>query len=274
MAIQAGDDILASHFNEVVPIGVVFPYAGASAPTGFVLCDGTAYARTGTYAALFAIIGTTYGAGDGATTFNVPDMRSRSIVGAGTGVFTSSFAHTAVDTSTDVITVTSNESLQTGAAVVLTTTGTLPTGLSLATTYYVIRTSATTIKLATNLANAIAGTAINITAQGSGTHTATITYTARSRGATGGEENHGLTISEMAVHTHIQDSHSHGILQNFDSNSNTGHVRSGSLSAAGTDTGPIVATTATNQNTGGSTVHNIMSPFLVLNHIIKYISYA
>ena len=53
-------------------------YGAASAPTGWLLCDGSAVSRS-TYATLFALIGTTYGAGDGSTTFNVPDMRGRVI---------------------------------------------------------------------------------------------------------------------------------------------------------------------------------------------------
>ena len=68
-----------------VPTGSLFPYAGSSAPSGYLLCDGSAVARTGTYAALFAVIGTTYGSGDGSTTFNLPDLRGRLPLGAGTG---------------------------------------------------------------------------------------------------------------------------------------------------------------------------------------------
>lgn len=68
-----------------VPVGSVSAFAGASAPVGWLLCDGQAVSRTGATAALFAIIGTTYGAGNGSTTFNVPDLRGRSVLGAGTG---------------------------------------------------------------------------------------------------------------------------------------------------------------------------------------------
>lgn len=79
------------------------------------------------------------------------------------------------DASTDVCTYTSTASfpsnILTGTRVRLTTTTTLPAGLSLATDYYVIRVSDTTFKLATSYANAIAGTAINITDAGTGTHT-------------------------------------------------------------------------------------------------------
>lgn len=63
-----------------VPPGIVWPYAGSSAPTGFLLCYGQAISRT-TYANLYAVIGTTYGTGDGSTTFNLPDLRGRAVFG-------------------------------------------------------------------------------------------------------------------------------------------------------------------------------------------------
>jgi len=56
----------------------------SSTPTGWLLCDGSAVSRT-TYAALFTAISTTYGTGDGSTTFNVPDYRGRSPLGPDTG---------------------------------------------------------------------------------------------------------------------------------------------------------------------------------------------
>lgn len=59
-----------------VPPGVMFGYGGVSAPPGYLLCAGQAVSRT-EYAALFQAIGTTFGAGDGSTTFNVPDRRGR-----------------------------------------------------------------------------------------------------------------------------------------------------------------------------------------------------
>lgn len=68
----------------LVPPGAMMSYAGAAAPTGWLLCDGSAVSRT-TYAGLFGVLGTTYGSGDGSTTFNLPDLRGRTVVGAGTG---------------------------------------------------------------------------------------------------------------------------------------------------------------------------------------------
>lgn len=60
----------------LAPTGVVLPFAGATAPAGWLLCSGQVVSRT-TYAALFSAIGTAYGAGDGVTTFAVPDLRGR-----------------------------------------------------------------------------------------------------------------------------------------------------------------------------------------------------
>lgn len=64
-------------------VGDLIPSAAPSRPGG-LLCDGTAYSRT-EYATLFDAIGTAYGSGDGSTTFNVPDLRGRMPIGAGTG---------------------------------------------------------------------------------------------------------------------------------------------------------------------------------------------
>lgn len=63
-----------------VPAGFTGSYAGSAAPSGWLLCFGQAISRT-TYAGLFAAISTVYGVGDGSTTFNIPDIRGRSISG-------------------------------------------------------------------------------------------------------------------------------------------------------------------------------------------------
>ncbi len=64
----------------VLPVGSVTPYAGSTAPSGWALCYGQAISRE-TYADLFEAIGTTYGSGDGSTTFNLPDLRGRTPAG-------------------------------------------------------------------------------------------------------------------------------------------------------------------------------------------------
>src|SRR5688500_6092933 len=64
----------------IVPTGAVLPHAGSTAPTDWLLCDGSAVSRT-TYAGLFNVIGETYGVGDGSITFNLPDLRGRAVAG-------------------------------------------------------------------------------------------------------------------------------------------------------------------------------------------------
>lgn len=66
--------------NAVIPSGSIFPFAGTSAPSGYLICDGSPVSRT-TYADLFTVCGTTYGAGDGSTTFNLPNLKGRMPVG-------------------------------------------------------------------------------------------------------------------------------------------------------------------------------------------------
>lgn len=68
--------------NNSVPSGGLMMWPTASAPVGWLLCNGTAVSRT-TYATLFAVLGTTFGSGDGSTTFNLPNYTNRAPVGAG-----------------------------------------------------------------------------------------------------------------------------------------------------------------------------------------------
>ena len=63
-----------------VPAGAVMPFAGSTAPAGWLLCFGQAVSRS-QYGELFAVLGTSYGVGDGSTTFNLPDLRGRVVAG-------------------------------------------------------------------------------------------------------------------------------------------------------------------------------------------------
>ena len=69
--------------GDTLPIGAIIPYGSTTAPTNWLVCDGSAVSRT-TYAELFAVIGTSYGAGDGSTTFNLPNLKGRVAVGQDT----------------------------------------------------------------------------------------------------------------------------------------------------------------------------------------------
>ena len=123
----------------IVPPGSIIPYSGLSAPSGFLLCDGSAIDRA-TYATLYGIITISKG--------------NCTISQANPGVVT-----------------LNGHGLITGDCIELTTTGTLPTGLSVNTNYYVIYLNANTFNLASTLALAIAGTGLQTTSAGAGTHT-------------------------------------------------------------------------------------------------------
>lgn len=74
----AGDTILLGNLSltgstNIVPVGSVINYPSSTPPSGFLLCNGQAVSR-GTYASLFALVGTTFGSGDGSTTFNLPNI--------------------------------------------------------------------------------------------------------------------------------------------------------------------------------------------------------
>lgn len=85
-SIAATTSVTVAGTSVIAPAASVMQYAGSTAPTGWLLADGTAVSRT-TYAALFAIVATSYGVGDGSTTFNLPDMKGRIPVGKNTGTF-------------------------------------------------------------------------------------------------------------------------------------------------------------------------------------------
>lgn len=242
------DALAASNYGtaNIPPSGLISPYAGSSAPTGWLPCDGSAVSRTGTNTNLFAVIGTTYGSGDGSSTFNVPDLRGRMAIGTGTGTKAISLPASAV--SSNQITVTASPDLQQGMAV--TYTGSGITGLTTSTVYYVIYVSSTLISLASTQANANAGTVISI----SGTPTSgALTYnlTARTLAQTGGEETHGLSTTELAAHSH---------------NANRGSGSGGQPYQSGAST--QIQDNATSL-TGGNVPHNNMSPFLAITYIIK-----
>jgi len=151
-----------------LPVGTIAAFGGSSIPSGWLECNGAAVSRT-TYSDLFTAIGTTYGVGDGSTTFNLPDLRGRTSIGKGTG-----------------------------------------SGLS-----------------------------------------------ARTIGATGGEETHTLTTTEIPSHTHSIPS------------------RDATAGGAHADTVPSVTSTGLDTTTytnvaGSGGAHNNMQPFLVTAWIIKY----
>jgi len=234
-----------------LPAGSLMDFAGTSAPTGWLLCDGSAVSRT-TYSALFSAISTTWGSGDGSTTFNVPDFRGRATIGSGTGTAAEVFTDSAVDLTANTIAVGSNtDKFITGDAWVFTIQSGSITPLVNSTTYYVLRADATHIYLCTTLANAQNGIGIDLTAKGVGSFTLTKTLTARSVGVEGGSETHAMSSTELLAHTH-------GVGQN-------------STIVGGAGSSALVATASNvlSTSTGGNTAMSIMPPYAVVLKIIK-----
>lgn len=218
--------------------------------------EGTAVNTSGSQSGTHTLYASAWGKGDGSTTFNLPDLRNRAPIGiaASAPTTTLSFEPAAVNTGTDTVTIPNYVFPAQGQKVQVASTGTLPTGLSAATDYYIIRASSTTIKFATSQANANAGTAIDLT--GAGTGVITMTYTNSTQtvlGRTGGEENHGISQGEHAAHTHSLPS----VTQN-----------GGSGVSAGTGSNVFSAATVTGSQ-GSDSQHNNMQPFAVVNYIIK-----
>ena len=241
-----------------VPTGVVFAYSSSSVPTGYLAADGSAVSRT-TYAQLFSVIGTDYGSGDGSTTFNVPNPSGRVIVGAGTPTTVMTF----VSRSSNTITVSGVSSIafnenQTGTAVTYSAPSGAITGLTSGNTYYLIRVTSTTFQVASSLANAIAGTAISLSSDGTGTQTFTTAPSAITLAQHGGEQTHALTVAQIPSHTH----NNNAILGSASGTDETSSTNDGSSTPA--------ANRPTDGGTGGNTAHNNMPPFLALNYIIKY----
>lgn len=92
-------------FSDGIPAGVIMAWGASSAPANWLICDGSAISRS-TYASLFNAIGTTYGTGDGSTTFNLPDLRGRVIVGKNGATFGTLGATGGVES----VTLTANQS--------------------------------------------------------------------------------------------------------------------------------------------------------------------
>jgi len=243
--IAAGAVQFDGAFN-LVPTGAIFEYGGSTNPaTGGFLLMNQDVSRS-TYAALFAVVGTTYGAGDGSTTFGL-HKEGRVSIGAGTGTT----VEICTASSGNGFTVTSNNTKWvTGMAVVWSVLSGFTTSGSAGPTYYVVRISSTNIRFATTLALAQAGSP-NITISSTGSCTVTYTMTARTLGEVGGEQSHAMSVTELLAHVH-----------------GTVRVPGGAASVLGG--ADNIDGTGQTASTGGNVAMNIMPPFVVTNFIIKY----
>lgn len=279
--VNIGTDVITLSAHGLIDGTIVHVASSGTLPTG--LSSNTLYyvrdVTTSTFRLSTTVNGLAIdltGAGSGTHSLydevNLPDMRSRIAMGAGAGTFASNFAPGDVNTGTEVITVPTNTTLYTGTAVVYTSTSTVVTGLTASTTYYVIRASATTIKLATSLANALAGTAINLTGTGAGIHTLTQTLTTRALGDLGGEEAHVQLNGEVGIHNHgvTDPGHTHNMVAGTGSSAtDANYTAAGSFASVASEATSSSTTGVTINNSATPSGSNIIQPFVALNYIIK-----
>lgn len=235
--------------------GAILPYAGRTAPTGFLLCDGSAVGRAA-YAALFAAI-------------------------APSATFTVTIASPAVFSATA-------HGLVAGDKIHFTTTGALPTGLSTNTDYYVIAAGLTANAFEVSATRG--GSAVNTSGTQSGTHTFYASNYGKGDGSTTfnlpdfrgmtpfgykasdtnfdalnapsvyvGEKTHVLTTTELASHAHT--------FATYDNTSSSPFQQPASSTWNGVSHG--TQRSATTDNAGSDTAHNNMPPYVVTNFIIK-----
>lgn len=275
-SIQVKREVVIENQSGEMPVGSLLAFAGSTSPSGYLLCDGSAISRT-EYSSLFTVVGTTYGIGDNATTFNLPDLRGRVAVGrdnmGGTpanrmiGTNKSvTFATGDVNTGTETITI-SNHGFLNDNQVQFATTGTLPSPLSSAQPYYVIDATTNSLRVSTTPS----GSVVNLTSVGSGTHTIQVVageINGQSLGATGGWQTHQLVISQLASHTHTQVSHQHSITE-FTNTSSGSDSKWWNESGNTTHTSITTPATPTINATGSGGYHQNTQPSIILNYIIK-----
>ena len=198
-----------------LPSGIINPFAGITAPDGWLLCYGQAISRT-VYSDLFIALSTTYGVGDGSTTFAIPDLRGRAIAGldnmGGTDAGILSTANTLGTT--------------TGTETITLTTAQIPSH----------------------------------------------NHTQDSHNHTQNSHDHSISIARAVANTYLDTGNRWG--GGVQGNIYSGY--SGSYNDIDIDgdyivgkTATNIATTATNQVTGGGGSHNNMQPTMTINYIIK-----
>ena len=243
---ELNDTVATVAAAQFIPAGSWTGFAGSSLPTGYLWCDGSAVNRT-TYSALFSAIGTTYGVGDGATTFNLPNFKDRFIIGRATMGGTADAA--IIDS---LLTSTTLGATYDGEGAIDT--------ITLAEANIPAHT------------HSLAGLALSGTTDAGGSHTHTVSGTTSSDGDhnhtifnAGGTVNRGSDGPDTAVadsssgDTSSDGSHTHTVTGTAASGGSHTHTFSGTTSAG------------TSGSTGSTTAFTvaILPPCIVQNFIIK-----
>lgn len=244
--------------NDVFPAGVVLPYAGSTAPTGWLLCDGSAIDRA-QYKRLFDTISTTYGTGNGSTTFNLPDLRGRTPAGKDNMGGTAANRLSATVTGTTLGATGGMETHQ------LTTLqlpahahgqqGTFSSGL---------QSSDHSHNFATGGINANHYHGGSTDTQG--THTHTINTTADGGFNTGRVNEADRTARLTTATTNSAGAHAHNFNTGYVSND---HGHSGTTYGMNSSHYHDINISGNTGNTGSGESHNNTQPTIILNYIIK-----
>jgi microcystin-dependent protein len=205
-----GEDVLAL---ARVPAGMVMHFAGADAPSGWLVCDGSAVARAD-YADLFSAIGTGYGAGDGSTTFNLPDLRGEFLrgldsgrgvdadraLGSAQGEAYKSHTHTGSSSNTGSHTHTGSVTVNSDGAHTHTVSGTAASNGAHVHRQVIYRADGNGGYYPVGFANVGASSLTSAYIESAGAHTHTVSGSAASNGAhthTG-----SVSLASSADHTH------------------------------------------------------------------------
>lgn len=223
---------VSSSATVTTPAGIISQYAGATAPSGYLLCDGSAVSRT-TYASLFTAIGTTYGTGNGTTTFNLPDLRQRVPVGKySSGTF-------------------STLGVTGGAENMTLSTANIPTH-----THTVDPASFSSSSSGTHTHTVDPPNTATTT---DGYHTHSLTGTAVSRYGDTYSGNGGDGYANSVTGTEGAGSHNHTL-----------DISAFTSGAGGDHTHTIDVPSTTSSSVGSGTSFSVLQPYIVLNYIIKY----
>lgn len=255
------------------PSGVILPFAGTAAPTGWLLCYGQAISRT-TYAALFTVLGTTFGVGDGSTTFNLPDMRGRGVAGK------DDMGGSAASRLNVTLTGT-KASTSSGVITGLSSTAGLSAGM---------KAFGTGIGASAIINSIDSGTQVTLSVNSTTTGSTSIRFgivDGATLGDAGGSHTHALATPQLPSHTHT------GTAASAGSHQHAGGTASGGASGGGfvqypnpepsynnvsspPSTGsPITQFAGAHSHSvtidaaGGGAAHPILQPTIILNHIIK-----